>query len=152
MIIMKFRMWHKPTRQFTSHYIYHDADGHERWSNILCICPNAVLVREEFGSGGVSTVDDSEYIVSYSSGLTDKNDKEIYEGDILLVKSDGVRDFKCEVKYGEFLLDDNQDGSYTILGWYILHKQWKEVWPLSDLQDICGDFYELEVVGNIYEQ
>ena len=72
--------------------------------------------------------------VGQCTNLKDKNGKEIYEGDILKVKSDDETInlyVKYDIDIGEYLLIKEREWEDSLYG--------------------CMCFYEVEVVGNIFE-
>lgn len=78
------------------------------------------------------------------TGLKDKNEKEIYEGDIL---EDDVGDI-LEVKFGELPLDKTGDCVCTFPAFYLKNYGQLGKSPMYKCQEI-GSW--MKVVGNIYE-
>jgi uncharacterized phage protein (TIGR01671 family) len=76
-------------------------------------------------------------LIQYT-GLKDKNDKEIYEGDIVKAESN---EYDYVIKFGEY--KNEHDSEYSCNGWYA---------------ELIGDGYKcslnmpelLEVIGNVY--
>jgi uncharacterized phage protein (TIGR01671 family) len=116
----KFKVWDKlaqhmiyPDKGYQQHYIL-DLNG--RFHNL------------QNGSGG------DDYVVMEYTGLTDSNDKEICEGDILIYKT-GVN--------GQVLYEVDQ-GAYIF--------QWKRNGPNQNYINLnCDVAFESVIVGNIFE-
>ena len=111
------------------------------FSTGLLLTRKGVLKEVDFETGTITTVDQINYEIMQSTGMVDKNGKEIFEGDI--IKSDflgiGI------IKYSENL------------------KRFTVINPnYADEEDYCSDMTwddfveefnknQYEVVGNIYE-
>lgn len=106
---IKFRAWCE-----TEEHMYD-------WENLLNQnLKNIFIIPEQCG-----------YNIMQSTGLKDKNGKEMYEGDI--IKCSFYPDFIFEIKFTE-------------LCWYMRKIPTSEYIKLSDVL-----YEELEVIGNIYD-
>ncbi len=86
--------------------------------------------------------------ISQSTGLTDKNGKEIFEGDIIRMsyEKDSVNPPRHWVGVVEFG-DHQTSGDYyasSAYGWYV-----KQSFEEQSIAQLSGDRHE--VIGNIYE-
>jgi len=88
-------------------------------------------------------MDTFDLVVMQFTGLKDKNGKEIYEGDVVQKWHYNKQEYTAIVKHIDFidsLMDDYRGKSVS--GFYLTNNEWE--YPKDE-------FYNLEVIGNIYE-
>lgn len=83
-------------------------------------------------------VPENEYELMLFTGILDKNEREIYEGDIL-------KDTDNEIYYVDFIR-----GCFYLKTRYEKNGEWLEWLPMSEI-DRLADPVDFEIVGNIYE-
>lgn len=129
--MVKFRAWHKTWEEMGKvKRIRFDDEG-----NIT-----TVLVKgQAFGSN----VHLEEIELMQSTGLKDKNGKEIFEGDIITTNAYG-----CIVSFGEYTYFEDEDTQTTEVGFYL---SFLNVTPATYAPFEKFYWDNCEVIGNIHE-
>lgn len=127
-MIPKFRVWHKTWKEMGKVTCIHFDD---KQSVISMFC------EEEQAS---SALLDDEVILMQSTGLHDKNGKEIFEGDILKVANNDSSWFEV-VKY------DHEKAMFISKEVNLKYEV-----PETPLYDLFSPYpFKVEVIGNIWE-
>ena len=144
---IKFRVWDKANNKFIDPFRFEWNDYYKTTGMVLLdlngkirIADYAIGNGDNSASSVYSEVDNPDnYIIQQYTGLNDKNNKPIYEGDIVKYKTwtgsyDGTTEehqtqvqFKDGAYYPRYIDDECEDSWYSF------------------------KVYDLEVVGNIFE-
>ena len=142
---IKFRVWHKPTKQFVKQDIFYLDEP----SSIgqLSVGLDGTLIQAGMYDDYSAVSDPEDYAIQQYTGLKDKNGVEIYEGDIIQWSIDW-RERKAEVKYG---IGEFDGGVYKYAGFY-LEGDGRILEPYEITNMIKHkEYYSYKVVGNIFE-
>jgi uncharacterized phage protein (TIGR01671 family) len=121
---IKFRVWDKLAERMI--YPHNDNQQH------FIIDLNGRFHNLQNGSGG------DDYVIQQYTGLTDKNDNPIYEGDIVKIHYDVGGDVIGQVLY------EADHGGYIF--------QWERKGPNQHHINLnCDVAFESVIVGNIFE-
>ena len=130
---IKFRVWHKPTKQFVKQDIFY-LDEEPSSIGQLSVGLDGTLIQAGMYDDYSAVSDPEDYAIQQYTGLKDSNGVEIYEGDLLLSAFCRDEENPVEVSWG----DKNN-------GWNVNHRNGQE----GPLLKIHQQSYE--VVGNIFE-
>lgn len=127
-MIPKFRAWDSEKKKFVEHFFITD-------NGLICN-----MGKPTSGYNSPIPVEKSELILMQSTGLRDKNGKEIFEGDILKVANNDSSWFEV-VKYDHdkaMFISKEVNLKYEV--------------PETPLYDLFSPYlFKVEVIGNIWE-
>ncbi|MGD8707119.1 MAG: YopX family protein [Nitrosopumilaceae archaeon] len=91
----------------------------------------------------------NDYEILQYTGLKDKNGKKIYEGDIILTQTYSTRPYSVNAKFKRFkaVVELVIDTTCDVSEYRAIIKEKMENYRYSSF----GDFFDCEVIGNIYE-
>lgn len=95
------------------------------------------LIKATYKNGNVVKEDLKNYVLMQSTGLTDKNGKEIFEGDILSIETD-KENVKVEVSW------DSKHALFVFES-----KKYNEKEALGELFE--DNSYPFKIIGNVWE-
>lgn len=124
-MIPKFRAWDSVKKKFVEHFFITD-------NGLICN-----MEKPTSGYNSPIPIEKSELILMQSTGLFDKNNIEIFEGDVLAIETDeGVTNLKVfwDEKHALFMFES---------------KKYNEKDLLAELVE--DNTYPFEIIGNIYE-
>ena len=127
-MIPKFRAWDSVEKKFVEHFFITD-------NGLICN-----MEKPTSGYNSPIPVEKSELILMQSTGLRDKNGKEIFEGDIV---TDGefTRTIKNHQTLGFYMLDEEG-----------IERFFSDSASLEDFEEDAKIVSEiLEIIGNVYE-
>ncbi|NIB80977.1 YopX family protein [Streptococcus pseudopneumoniae] len=122
----KFRVWDSVEKKFVEHFFITD-------NGLICN-----MEKPTSDSKLLIPIEKSELILMQSTGLKDKNGKEIFDGDILEIQDEG------EVLGNAKLTWDNEQAVFMIEAISV-----DDIAPFHEI--LSDESYSYRVVGNVYE-
>lgn len=130
-MIPKYRAWDSVEKKFVEHFFITD-------NGLICN-----MEKPTSGYNSPVPIEKSELILMQSTGLVDKNGKEIFEGDIIRTSAYG-----CIVEFGEYTYFEDENTPTTEIGFYL---SFLNVTPATYAPFDKYYWDTCEVIGNIYE-
>ena len=130
--MIKFRAWHNELGRMMS--------ISDMWFNVDSL---GEIGLNDSVMNDYITVSPDEIELMQSTGLKDKNGKEIFEGDIITTNA-----YACIVGFGEYTYFEDEDTQTTAIGFYLSFLN-VEPATYAPFEKIYWD--NCEVLGNIYE-
>lgn len=124
----KFRAWDKEFKEMVQ---------------VNALVLDEQVIKVTYQNGNIVKKDVKNYELMQSTGLCDKNGKEIFEGDIILTSAYG-----CIVGFGEYTYFEDEDTKTTEVGFYL---SFLNVTPATYAPFEKFYWDNCEVIGNIYE-
>ena len=127
-MISKYRAWDKEFKEMV---------------HVNALVFDEQVIKATYQNGSIVKEDVKNYELMQSTGLYDKNGKEIFEGDIIRTSAYG-----CIVGFGEYTYFEDEDTQTTEMGFYLSFLNVKPA-TYAPFDNYYWD--NCEVIGNIYE-
>ena len=158
---IKFRVWDKANNKFINPFKFEWDDYYKTTGMVLLdlngkirIADYAIGNGDNSASSVYSEVDNPDnYIVQEYTGLTDKNNIEVYDGDIVKINRCYTRPFVNEKQQIDYkFIEGEVEVGKVLWGWntqkYLVSY---EHIRYDDIEDFDKPSHRVEVIGNIFE-